>query len=587
MFARDVVCGAGLSRVTVKRALARSAPWLLLIAALVCLYGPRLFSHMQLAFGSDVLNDDMRIQLPYFYHYADASLFDGDVIARYHADGTGELFRAIYSTLAPHVDVVVLAKALSYLTLVLTAAGLAAAAGRLGGKPAAFAAACFALGSFEFIDRTVGGLPRSFAYPCMAWCLAALARGRMRTLAVLSALGAGFYPLLPVIGGLSLALVLLVMDRRDRGSARTWSLRRRLVVLALTFLGALALLVPFALRVHQYGSVIHVQDFAAFPEAGPGGRMHELDRGPARPFFELAQTTGLRTLGHGSAPFWPSVHALLETRPLRQPFFVVLSLLCAAGVLRAGLARGGRHFRRVAAFALAVFIGFELAALVDPSLVPSSRYVRYGVPPLLAAVVPSAVIGLLPRRLRLPGRWRRLSAPLWVASFTLVLLALLGTYSSRTFGYDVHLQSGERGITAALRRLPPSALVAGWPEGFMDDAPIYSKRAALITYQTYMPYNKGMTLEMRARATAVIDAYYSPDLAPLRRLRDEFHVTHFVLEPLRLRKRGRLFRPLNRELAARAGALAASGAENALAGDLGDAVVYRDSHFELLDLAKL
>jgi len=558
-----------------------------LIAALVWLYGPRLLAHMQLAFGSGLVNDDMRIQLPYFYHYADPSLFNNDTIGRYHADGTGVLFRAIYSTLAPHIDVLVLAKIVSYLTLLFTAAGLATAAARLGGKPAAFAAACFALGSYEFIDRTVGGLPRAFAYPCMAWCLAALAWGRMRTLAALSALGAGFYPLVPVVGGLSLALVLLVMHPRDRGSARSWSFRRRVVVLALTLLGALALLVPFALRVHPYGPVIHVQDFAAFPEAGPGGRLSGLDQAPAPPFFEIAESTGAGALGHGSTPLWPAVHEQLETRRGRGVFFSVLALVCAAGVLGAGLARRGRQFRRVAAFALAVFIGFELAVLVEPSLVPSSRYVRFGVAPLLVVVVPSAVIGLLPRRLRLPGRLRRLTAPLWVGSFSAVLLALLGTYGSRSFGYDVHLQSSERGIAAAIRALPPNVLVAGWPEGFMDDVTTFTKRTAFITYQTYMPYNQRMTLEMRARAVAVIDAYYSPDLAPLRRLRDEFHVTHFVLEPSRLRKRGRLFRPLNQQIAARAGALAASEQENALAGDLGDAVVYRDGHYELVELAKL
>lgn len=585
--AGDVVSGAGLSGLSVKRVATRCGPWFLLIVALACVYGPRLWSHMQLVFGSNVLNDDMRIQLPYFYRDADPSLFPNDVIGRYHADGTGVLFRAIFAALAPHVDVIVLAKVLAYLTLLLTAAGLSVAAARLGGKPAAFAAACFALGSYEFIDRTVGGLPRAFAYPCIAWCLAALAWGRIRTLAVVSVLGAGFYPLIPVLGGFSLALVLLVMHPRDRGSARSWSFKRRAVVLGLTFLGMLALLVPFALRVHPYGGVIHAADFATFPEAGPGGRLVGLDRGPAPPFFEVAPDMGARALGHGSAPLWPAMHALLESRARHLIFFVLLSLVCAAGVFRAGLARSGRPFRRLAAFALAVFVGYQLAALVDPSLVPSSRYVRYGVASLVVVVVPSAAVGLLPGRWRLPGRFRRATRPLWVGCFVAVLLALLGTYGSQSYGYDIRLQGSERGIAAAIARLPPNALIAGWPQGFMDDVATFTKRAALISYQTYMPYNQRMTLEMRARAIAVIDAYYSPDLEPLRRLRDEFHVTHFVIEPGRLRKRAHLFRPLNGEVALRAGVLAASGKENALAGDLGSAVVYRDGRYELIELAKL
>jgi len=581
------VGGTRLSRERAKRIATRCGPWLLVIALLVWLDGPRFLNHMGVAFRTNVLNDDMRIQLPYFYHYADKSLFTNDVIGRYHADGTGELFRALYIALAPLVDVVVLGKALTYVTLWLTAAGLAVAAARLGGKPAAFAAACFTLGSYEFIDRTVGGLPRAFAYPCVAWMLASLAWGRIRSHAVLSALGAGFYPLLPVIGGLTLAIVLLVLHPRDRGSARSWSFRRRVVVLGLTFLGACSLLVPFAVRVHKYGAVIHAQDFGAFPEAGPGGRLHDLDRSPAPPFFELAENTGARALGHGNAPFWPDVHELVASRAHKQTALIVIALIAAAGVLRAGLLRSGRPFRRVAAFALAVFIGFQLAALVDPSLVPSSRYVRYGVPTLLVAVVPSAAIGLLPRGWRLKGRFRAFTAPLWVGGFVAVLLAFLGTYSSQTFGYEVRLGGGEQGIAAAMRRLPANALVAGWPEGFMDDLTIVAKRSAFITYQTYMPYNQKMTLEMRARADAVIDAYYAPDLAPLRRLRDEFRVTHFLIEPGRLRKRGRLFRPLDHEIASAFAALARSGKDNVLAGDLGDAVLYRDGRYELLDLAKL
>lgn len=585
--ADDAAGGDRLKRATAKRIAARYGTWLLLIGAVVWLYGPRFVSHMHLAFGANVLNDDMRIQLPYFYHYADPSLFTHDVIGRYHADGTGELFRALYGALAPVIDVVVLAKIVTYVTLWLTAAGLGVAADRLGGKPAAFAAVCITLGSFEFIDRTVGGLPRAFAYPCMAWCLAALAWGRIRALAALTVLGAGFYPVLPVIGGLSLAIVLLVLRAQDRGSARAWSFRRRAVVLGVTALGAAALLAPFALRMRPYGGVIHEQDFATFPEAGPGGRLSEGDRPPAEPFFEVAASTGAGTLAHGATPFWPEVHAFAEGRRRHQALFIVVSLLTAAGVLRAGLLRSGRHFRRVAAFALAVFIGYQLAALVDPSLVPSSRYVRYGVPPLIVVLVPSAIVGLLPRGLRLRGRWRKLTAPLWTASFVAVLLALIGTYNSRTFGYDIRLHESERGITAALRRLPADAVVAGWPQGFMDDIALFAKRTPLITYQTYMPYNKVMTLEMRARARAVIAAYYAPDLEPLRRLRDDFRVTHFLIEPGRLRKPGRLFRPLGSDIAVAFARLAQSANPNALAGDFGDAVLYRDARYELIDLTKL
>jgi hypothetical protein len=576
-----------MKRADAKRIAMRCGPWLLLFAAWAWIYGPRLVDHASGAFGSAVLSDDMRIQLAYFYHYADKTLFNHDSIGRYHAAGTGELFRALYIALAPHVDVVVLAKIVSYLTLLLTAAGLGVAANRLGGKPAAFVAVCITLGTFEFIDRTIGGLPRAFAYPCVAWCLAALAGGRLGWFTVFSVIGAGFYPLVPVIGGLTLGIVLFVMPASDRGSARHWSFRRRLILLHVLFLATFVLILPFAMRMRPYGSVIRATDIAAFPEAGPGGRLHGSDRAPTPPFFELAAETSTRTLGHGAEPLWPAVYQALKTRARREVFFFVLTLVTAAGVLGAGLRRSGRDFRRLAAFALAVFVGFQLAELVSPSLVPSPRYVRYGVAPLVAVVVPSAVIGLLPRRWRLKGRLRRLTKPLWVAGFGALFLALVGSQNSRTFGYDLRLRDGERGIASAIHALPPDAVIAGWPEGFMDDLPLRTQRAAFINYQMYMPYHRDMTLEMRARASAVIAAYYAPDLTPLRRLRDQFHVTHFLVEPSRLRNRGHLFQPLDREITTAFNELKQGDQPNALGGDLGAAVVYRDKRYVLVELAKL
>jgi hypothetical protein len=570
-----------------KRLALRVGPWLLLLSAWSWLYAPRLLENMRGVFGSDALNDDMRIQLPDFYHYADKTLFNNDVIGRYHADGTGELFRALYIALAPHVDIVFLAKIISYLMLVVTAAGLGVAALRLGGKPAAFVAVCIGLGSFEFIDRTVGGLPRAFAYPCIAWGLAALAWGRIRTFGVISVIGAGFYPLIPVIGGITLACVLLVLPRHDRGSARHWSLVQRFAMLGVTLFFAIALLAPFALRMRPYGPVIRLHDFAAFPEAGPGGRLSSNDRPPAAPFFDLAEDTAARALAHGSVPLWPAVHELIETKASRRGFLFVVALISAAGVLGAGLRRSGRDFRRVAAFALAVFVGFELAELVSPSLVPSPRYVRYGVAPLVAVVVPSAVVGLLPRRWRLPGRFRRFTTTLWTAGFGALFLAVAGTHSSRVFGFDIRLHASDRGVATAIGNLPPDALVAGWPEGFLDSMALYTKRAAFITYQTYMPYHQGMTLEMRARVEAVIDAYFSTDAAPLRRLRDHFHVTHFLIEPARVHRPGRLFQPLERYLRNASSQLKQSDAPSALTADFGAAVVYRDDRYVLLDLAKL
>jgi hypothetical protein len=564
-------------------------PWLLMLAGWLYCFWPTLRLHIRRTLHPSVLSDDMRIQLAHLYRLRDSALFPNDPIGKYHADGTGELWRWLYAAAAPWIDIVEFGKLLTYVCLLLTLAGIAVAASSLAGRAAAFAAVGLSLGTFVFIDRVGGGLPRSFAYPCLAWAAACLVTGRIRSLALISVLGAGFYPLIPVVCGLALAVVLLLLSPRDRGSARRWTLRHRLAVLAVTLVGSAALIAPFALRMQPYGAVIRASDVKEFPEIGPNGRVGVFNRPPSPPFVELAGVSQ-RTLLATTRPFVPSLFKRI-TRPsgesLRNWFADLLAVVTLFGVARLGLQRRGRRTRRLAALAVATVAGFLLAELVTPSLVLGQRYVRFGVPILTAIVVPSAALGLLPRRLRLPGRLARWTSPTWVFVYGLLLLALMGGRFRADAGATEVLDRRNRATFRAIRKLPPDAVIAGWPNGALENVPLVARRAAFITGELYMPYHKTMTLQMRERARAVIRAYFSPDRGPLLRLRDEYGVTHFLLEPKSLRKPPPLFAPLDADLKQQRAALNASGLPNALDADFGAAVVHRDGGTVLLDLSKL
>jgi hypothetical protein len=567
------------------RFLRQCAPWLVLLAGWLFIYGPSLAANIHQASPPYVLADDMRIQLPHFYHYRDPTLFVNDPIGKYHSDGTGEFFRWIYIGVGQLLDIVVIGKVLTYVLWFLTAAGVGVAANRLAGKPAAFVAVCLVIGSGVFLDRIVGGLPRAFAYPALAWAAVCLVSGRIRTLALLTVLGAGFYPIIPVICGLALAVVLLVLPRRDRGSARRWSLKQRLAVLGITVAGCAVVIAPFVVRLRPQGAIIRGRDVRKFPEAGPGGRLVAADREPTEPFFSVAEFAATRTV-HGLHPLVRSLHAAPGSTRSREPLLPVLAIVTALGALGSGLRRNGRRMRRLAALALAVFIGFELASALHPSLAPTQRYAYLGVPPLVAILVPSAVLGFLPRRWRLPGSLARWTAPAWVLGCGGLLLAALGGRGNVLRCWDVQFSPRERRVFDVLEQLPHSAVIAGFPTRLMDDLPLGAKRAAFINYQMYMPYHQGMTRLMRERASAVLDAYYAPDLAPLKRLRDEFGVTHFLYE--RVDAHGHaLFRPFGTEIKHRVTNLAADNAESAVATYAGQAIVAKQQRWMLLDLGKL
>jgi hypothetical protein len=568
------------------RALRSCGPWVALVAVWTWLYAGTWTAHATRVFKKSILSDDMRIQLPYFYHYRDASLFPNDTLGRYHAEGTSDLFRALYIVGGKGVDIVLLGKLVTYVTLGLTIAGIVVAASRLSGRAAAFAAGVLALGTAFFIQRVAGGLPRSFAYPALAWAAACLVAGWPRTLAVITVIGAGLYPVIPVICGLSLAILLLLVPRADRGPARHWSLRKRLVFLCVTALAAAMLIAPFALRMQKYGGVIRPSDVAAFPEVGDGGRVAPEDRRADASFFDLADGAARgATLGAGRSIVASWRRAKKEGHA-RSSVLTGLACLTLLGVARLGLARRGRAFRRLAALAVAAFVGYCVAELVRPSLAPPQRYVRYAVPILVLVVTPSVALGFLPRRALL-GKRGGYVATLCTLVWGLLLVALLGGRGPDRAGFNVEIERSERGIFKAIGNLPESSLLAGWPRGVLDDVPLVARRTVLVNVQFYQPYHQKMTLEMRRRMTAVVEASFSPERGALLRLRDEFGVTHFVVEPEILRDRPSLFDPLRDLVRRRIATLEKQGQVSALLGDFGRAVIYRDARHTLLDLAKL
>jgi hypothetical protein len=125
--------------------------------------------------------------------------------------------------------------------------------------------------------------------------------------------------------------------------------------------------------------------------------------------------------------------------------------------------------------------------------------------------------------------------------------------------------------------------------------PLLTKRSALISHQMYQPYHTRMTRKMRERMRAVLNVYYqpeSPDLAALRKLRDDFRVTHFLLEKRLLERvpARPLFEPFRKDVRKRLATWKAlpRSQRRLHNGDLvRRAAVYEDRNFALIELKKL
>jgi hypothetical protein len=507
--------------------------WAVGLASLWVLFGPAYAKHIQYALDNTFINDDVQQQIFPFYTYADSTLFPNDYISDYYRLNLPFGFHAFYWLGAKVWDPEPLSLALPYPLLLITVGGLAATAYRLAGGAAAWAVAALALSSGMFMDRIVGGLPRAFGFPLFAWGLYALVAGRPKLLGVFTALGITFYPVVGVVLGGTLGLWLLFWPAKERGEAEHWSLKRRAVFLSIVA-GACVLLTAVVLVIGKgYGDRIGPKDITEFPEAGAGGRYDKDSRPPFAPVHAATWKQWRKTLAGQGKAFAPSVRPwkkAAEAEKKGSALFVGITAFVLVGF--GLLARSSQVARRVLPFVIVALGGYVAAVWTSPLLYLPERYTNYTVALLAVLLTSVAAAGYAELfKSRWSAKW--LSFPVFRNILVFVcaagILLAVGGRGSSTKGYSVRVKSNAS-LYKTIAALPKDSLIAGWPSGPVQLVPHLSRRSALVTYETHQAFHKDYTLEMRKRTSALIDAYYASDTAPLIKLREEFGVTHLIVD---------------------------------------------------------
>jgi hypothetical protein len=546
-------------------------------------FGPALLGHLKLAADPTVINDDARQQIYPFFRYEDRELFPRDYIGKYYLACLPIGYRALYTVGAFVWGAEPLSKLLPYVLLLVTVVATSLAARRLAGAGAAFVAAALMLGSGLYLARMSGGLPRSFGFPIMALTVLALVEGRPRLHAACVLLGAAFYPASAVPAGLSLALSLFLLPARDRGQAADWPFKRRVVFLASTALLAAAILAPTVAASRKYGAVIQSGDVAAYPESGPGGRYMAEDRAPFPGFWRTLPGVLEDSVVGAGEPFSPTIRAWLEKRGSKdERYSTVLEALLVLVLVGWGILFVREPgSRRLICLPLAALVGYSVARSVAPNFYLPQRYVLFPAPITATVILAAAGAGFVSTA---SSERRRYLPTLAALLLGLGTLYVLGGRGSSNAGLTVNLKQG--GAYRFARSLPKSALLAGFPDGFANNAPYASRRAVLVSSETHQAFHAGFADEMRKRLKAIIGALYAEDAVPLVELRERFGVTHFYFQRAHLTKPPTYFRPFDRMIQA---AVAGSNARPRFIDSVeaAKARVYDDGSVVVLDLAKL
>ena len=551
----------------------RISAFLFLICITLYIVDPiSMISYLYSSIDINYLNGDSRQFIWPYMSYWDEGLFQSDYIANYYLTALSPKFYSLaMSSMAGVVDPRVLSNVLARILYGATSVFVILAALKLGGRVAMWCAIVLFFGSDIFAVYTAGGLPRSFGFPLIALTAYGLVSGRPVLIVVSILLGAMFYYVSAVLSGCVLFAYLIMTPRSWRGDALPWGFPRR--ALMLTVVGALAigLIAVSAFGAENYGPIVTAADYDRFPEAGPAGRYYP----PTENVLVSAARWSMKVL-EGSDPLFPDIQSFIFSH-----FWLLgvpLLLVCLPG-LGSGLRENG--VRRLLILPLVSVLLYLAAEVLMPYLYFPQRYMIYSMPVFAVLMIPCCLSYSI-RRFGLVPNFKNAGGFLAVG-ICLLLIALTG---GRNSGAGlIHIKEKDEPIYSFISQLPKDALIAGWPRGLLDNVPYATGRRVLLTYETHQGFHEGYIVETRFRMKSIITAYNDPCPKALVDLRENFGVTHFVVDESYFAEGlPNYFMPFQDMISAAADERSEEPFLNQASGQL---EVFRHGDFVILDLTKI
>jgi hypothetical protein len=565
---------------------------ILVVLSLAVLYWSGIKYHWRSAHNPYFVPYDAAQYMPAFFKFDPNDPIPTTYIKEYYLNAVCPLLYKWMTRIgAQFVDVRHFQLGMMYLAYAVFIGVLGRLGWVLGGAALGFAVLALTIAAWIFIGfGFIGGAPRMYAYPLIALMLYSLIRDRPCLFAITVVLGGLLYPIVGVIGGLCLASWMLLKPLSSRGVVSHWGLSRRLTILAVTGFLTVSAVVPLMLGSTPYGRRVVEADIATYPEAGPDGNYRVYDQ---LPYKLLGSEWTVYFAGpmysHGDPIVsWLNVHKNLD--PMTLLFVLALTGFLVVVVILRGIKlivqqdRGGAGIRMISFFVICGIL-HVVAWLAAPYLYIPTRYFMFSLPFLFTLIFPYSLYTLLGGVARLQSR-RTLRE--------IVFLGIIGVYLA-AFGGRGNVEFSPVEEEASIRlfdamaALPKDVVIAGWPLGQLRKVEYVTRRNVFLTGDIHQVLHLNFMKVMRQRMDALFDAYLSIDAAPLYRLREEFGVTHLLVETRDFRdpkQRPEYFAPWRARIAPRLAEI--KGKEYLLNEALQKkAAIFNHNGFILLDLAKL
>lgn len=471
----------------------------------------------QQAFGSPyVVQDDARVYVSWMQRFLEPDLLKDDLITDYFQSVTPSGYAAVYRLIASvGIEPLCASKFLPVFLKLLTTGYCFALCIQIFPFPAAgFITTLLLNQNLSMRDDLVSATPRAFIYLFfIAFLYYLLRRSLLLCLSAIALLGLFYPPFLFILAG----ILVLRLWRWERSRLRL-SKNRLDYVFGATGLGlSLLLMLPYALNSSEFGPIVTGIEARALPAFSETGRIPFFDDNPLL-FWILGQHSGLlpNVLEH---PL--SLIGLLLPILLRYPY-------------RFPKARQVSSSVTVLPQIILVSLGMFLAAhVLLYKLFAPARYTRYTLKIVLILATGIALIVILDAVFR----WVKQQAQrgerrqLLALGLTVLLGTVLVVYPHllKNFPHSNYIVGKAPALYEFFGEQPKDILIASLSLE-ADNLPTFSKRAILVGWEYAVPYHVGYDRQIRQRATDLIRAQYTQNLAEVQNFIQEYGVDFFLLE---------------------------------------------------------
>ena len=488
-----------------------------------------------------VVQDDARQHVFWMQRFLDPELFPGDFIADYFQSVAPAGYTALYQLAASlGLHPLLFNKLLPILLGAIAAAYCFGVCMELFPIPfAGFLAALLLQQSLWMTFDLVSATPRAFAYPLFLAFLYYLLRSSILPCLTAIALQGLFYPPFVLISsGILLLQLLQLLQLPSEGQSQrvipqknvidkaldivTRALRTLLLMPSrqqsqnkdlkrLCFAGlgvALLVMLPYALNSSEFGSVVDGDLARTLPEFLPDGREEFFDDNPAQ-FWLIGSRSG-----------W---------LPILMPPLIWLGLFLPALLRNKSrfplLARVKKKVILLRDIVLVSTGLFFAAHAVLFKLYFPSRYVNHSLRVVMAIAAGIAIAVLFDALLQ-KAKSKKILLPV-----ACLLLAVLIFYPNLSKGFP---RTSYRVIRAPaiyefFLQQPKDSLIASL-SGAANNIPTFSRRSVLVSPEYGISYHLGYYRQFRDRATDLIRAQYSPDLAEVKAFIQKYGVDFWLLD---------------------------------------------------------